>query len=163
MGGTRWPSIVPHHPLAVCTCLKPICLSIHPAAGCQEPSGCPKPHGRAEENRPRPRRASISPSVSRGAMRFRGTPLLPALLLHPHPAASLPGTGRPLLNPVLPACQLCGKRISCVSHLPTFCSLQLPANSFSVSGFFSVFQLRPGGDQSAFATLTLSHARLSCA
>lgn len=76
----------------------------------------------------KPWRASISSSMSRGAMRLGETPPLPALLPCPYPASPLPGTGRPLLNPMLPPRQLCGKRISCVSHFPTAYPPQFPGS-----------------------------------
>lgn len=76
----------------------------------------------------RPWRASIYSSMSRGAMRLGETPPLPAPLPGPYPASSLPGTGRPLLNPMLPPRQLSGKQISCVSHFPTAYPLQFPGS-----------------------------------
>lgn len=48
----------------------------------------------------------------------------------PHPACSFPGTGRLLLNPVLPPWQFCGKCISRASHFPTSRAHQRPGSRF---------------------------------
>lgn len=78
-----------------------------------------------------------------------------------HPALSFPGTGRLLLNPVLPPSQLCGKRISCASHFPTPAPTSIQGAGFYVCLWLHSVPAAPRGRPVSLCHTHPSHA-FSC-